>query len=77
MNRSQRRANRRRLLAGLRASGCRCSPTITPDPGAPDQGYVDQGQVEHEAHCPMLLRLAMTGWANPTLIFRGVKDCER
>lgn len=75
MNRAERRANRRRLVAALRGSGCTCSPDVLPDraePGVPEAGWV-----AHAAGCPLLGRLAAAGYQWPTLVFEPVRRCER
>jgi hypothetical protein len=78
VNRAARRALLRRLLAALRAEGCTCSPTITPDP-SPEPGAREAGLVEHQDGCPLLLRLALAHPSGryPTLVFAGVRRCER
>jgi hypothetical protein len=78
MNRSQRRAQRRRLLAAMHSSGCRCRPRIEPDPIA-DAGTAESGSVEHEMHCPLARRLGVASLfgPTPTLWITGVPRCER
>lgn len=51
-NRRERRANERRVLAALRASGCRCQPTLVSDPGG--RG----GWHRHQPGCALDVRLS-------------------
>lgn len=80
-NRAERRGNRRRLLAALRAEGCRCSPTITTDrfPEAVVPGARETGTVRHEPGCPLDQRLTLAALAGrrPMLVVDGVRGCER
>lgn len=76
-NRAQRRANRRRLTAALRDSGCTCTPEISTDQsierGLPNAR--ETGTVVHRVGCPLLPRLAAL--TRPVIVFKGVGPCER
>jgi|tagenome__1003787_1003787.scaffolds.fasta_scaffold19101055_1 hypothetical protein len=77
MNRSTRRATRRRLLASLRREGCRCAPRVIPD-GTAAPGTRESGFVAHEANCPLWARIAAGGLgAMPTLVVDAARECDR
>lgn len=80
MNRRDRRAMNRRLVADLHAAGCTCSPTITPDPTpATDVPNTrESGRVVHEAGCVLGDRLTLAQLSGrQVFVVEGVGRCGR
>lgn len=81
MNRRERRALRRRMVAALRDSGCTCSAEFTPDQtvdtGVP--GAQESGTVRHWLGCPLGDSMIVANLAGhrPMIVVTGLPRCER